>query len=828
MKLTTFLVLLFALGLMILVVVAAPYLGLGSGYDFILWRHFGIGRAVLITYPETAIYILVILFVLGIGVEETTLGGKMRAGGKRAWQEGKIIGGELIANAEEAYSSPRAWLYVGLILVGSAFAFATFISKYLAIFKLGIDQHWHQALIDYDIEWRAPAFSFAGNLLNQFGIQLPLKPSLLPLEGLATLAPVQHHIVAAVALIYVAMCGLFWAIGLAIGLRPAPRAVFASAVALLTTVPYGIDTLIWFLPPNFLTSQFSLALWWQEAPILTLTAALAFYWLGQSAALWKKSLAAVIFSLGCLETVVGFPTGGVYFIPILGLYCLGLLITVSGRSELLWKVTTGGLVVIAFLILRVPKFFAGLYGYSFGAYFGEATKVGTIDLIWVNFIVTVHGIELRGLIVFVVSFSALIVASLYGSGGMRRLAIAALVCEAGIIMIGTFNAFTIRAPIGFAYAEIATSPLWVSYFVLALMVCAVMIGRRLGAQLEAWPAPRRWSGLGWAIKRRGNIAIIASILVLGAYAVRKDKETHFSDYPPARPLGAQIMEREVKLQAGRPYAGAVFTLIQPGIPGGDQNTVMDVVANAYRKNLGNDFLIDLPALMIPTIYQHAHWTSPVTFAFLRSFFGRQTDPFSKAFFPLRAYDPKIARLMGVRMVVTDDKAFSDGVLIHEEMAGGSPLRIFRIDNVNLGQYSPTRPRQVSSAAEAIAALRQTSFDAARDVVVEEDIASDLVPANSSSIVTDYGPALVVSGTSNGRSLLVLPFEYSHCLHIEASEGSRARLVPVNLQQIGLMFEKSVDARITYRFGLLKDASCRSDDIARADRLRLREIVSWPR
>jgi hypothetical protein len=41
---------------------------------------------------------------------------------------------------------------------------------------------------------------------------------------------------------------------------------------------------------------------------------------------------------------------------------------------------------------------------------------------------------------------------------------------------------------------------------------------------------------------------------------------------------------------------------------------------------------------------------------LRSlFFGRQTDPFSKAFFPLRNYDPKIARLMGVRIVVTDDK-----------------------------------------------------------------------------------------------------------------------------------------------------------------------------
>jgi hypothetical protein len=58
-------------------------------------------------------------------------------------------------------------------------------------------------------------------------------------------------------------------------------------------------------------------------------------------------------------------------------------------------------------------------------------------------------------------------------------------------------------------------------------------------------------------------------------------------------------------------------------------------------------------------------------------------------------------------------------------------------------------------------------------------------------------------------------------------NASARLVPVNLQQIGLIFENQIEARITYRFGLLKDAACRGEDIARADRLQLREIVSWP-
>ena len=118
------------------------------------------------------------------------------------------------------------------------------------------------------------------------------------------------------------------------------------------------------------------------------------------------------------------------------------------------------------------------------------------------------------------------------------------------------------------------------------------------------------------------------------------------------------------------------------------------------------------------MYQQAHRTSPVTFAFSRPFFRRQTDLFSKAFFLLRNYEPKIARLKAGRMVVTDYKVFSDGVLIDEELAGDSPLRDFRVDVANVGQYSPTRPSWASLAAEIIAKLKQASFDPTGDVVVE--------------------------------------------------------------------------------------------------------------
>jgi hypothetical protein len=222
--------------------------------------------------------------------------------------------------------------------------------------------------------------------------------------------------------------------------------------------------------------------------------------------------------------------------------------------------------------------------------------------------------------------------------------------------------------------------------------------------------------------------------------------------------------------------------------------------------------------------EYQHWTSPVSFVFLRTFFGKTDDTFGKALFRLHAFHLRTARLMGVRMVATDATDIPGGTLIYETKAGNADLRIFRLDDINLGQYSPTSLRRVSTAAEALTQLRASDFDPKHDVVVEDAIPSLLVPASSAKVKLDLGPSLVVQASSPSRSLLVLPFEYSHCLRIDAASNGRARLIPVNLQQTGLLFEGNVEARIIYRFGLLADSSCRGDDLERAKALKLHDVL----
>ena len=122
-------------------------------------------------------------------------------------------------------------------------------------------------------------------------------------------------------------------------------------------------------------------------------------------------------------------------------------------------------------------------------------------------------------------------------------------------------------------------------------------------------------------------------------------------------------------------------------------------------------------------------------------------------------------------------------------------------------------------------MKATNFDPRRDVVIEDELLADLVPADSASITVDAGPELHIRAASHGYSLLALPFEFSHCLRLHARAGTSARLLPVNLQQTGLLFDRQSEVSIEYRYGLFGDVQCRGADLDRANTLHLRELFA---
>jgi hypothetical protein len=181
-------------------------------------------------------------------------------------------------------------------------------------------------------------------------------------------------------------------------------------------------------------------------------------------------------------------------------------------------------------------------------------------------------------------------------------------------------------------------------------------------------------------------------------------------------------------------------------------------------------------------------------------------------------------MIGIRYVITEAASIPGARLVYEQMAGDTPLRLFRVEHPNLGQYSPMRTTRIATAAQALAAMKDKAFDAEQQALVEDDPPDDLVPGQLRSLMIDAGPTIRVDADSAGKSLLVLPFEFSYCLRLEQDDGGSARLIPVNLQQTGLLFDRQAKVRISYHFGPLDQVGCRGEDLERADRLRLHEAM----
>jgi hypothetical protein len=78
-----------------------------------------------------------------------------------------------------------------------------------------------------------------------------------------------------------------------------------------------------------------------------------------------------------------------------------------------------------------------------------------------------------------------------------------------------------------------------------------------------------------------------------------------------------------------------------------------------------------------------------------------------------------------------------------------------------------------------------------------------------------GGDLHVVARSSGRSLLIVPLEFSHCIDVEdrrlALGGTGPTLVRVDGLLTGVMFERDLDAVLAFRTGPLRNPTCRWQD-----------------
>jgi hypothetical protein len=307
---------------------------------------------------------------------------------------------------------------------------------------------------------------------------------------------------------------------------------------------------------------------------------------------------------------------------------------------------------------------------------------------------------------------------------------------------------------------------------------------------------------------------------------------YYTPHPqPTSPITA-ILKREIALKPGASFRGREATLtgrIFPPSTKVNQAELAGVVDFLAMFATGNSHTAaGLWQDSIPTLLEYNQLMTPAYFVFCRFFFTEPADQQWRNLVAMRRIDPRLLAAVGVRFVVTDAPLEGNARLretldvpVQEEMLARMGVRhsikhftlyLYELLQANLGNYSPTEVLVVRSASQMLEVLARPSTDLDSVVITAEDIEERLVPARLSYFVVNKG-YFTVKATSPGWSVLLLPLEYSRCLHVRAKnpDAENIRLFRANFLLTGVLFKEHLDAEITYHTGPFSNSRCRLGD-----------------
>jgi len=152
--------------------------------------------------------------------------------------------------------------------------------------------------------------------------------------------------------------------------------------------------------------------------------------------------------------------------------------------------------------------------------------------------------------------------------------------------------------------------------------------------------------------------------------------------------------------------------------------------------------------------------------------------------------------------------------------------LYELPKPNLGQYSPTTVRLAPTVSETLKIIENKSFDYAREVVLHEPlpVGQALVPGTLDSLQVVRG-GLKVRAHSAGRSLLLLPFEFSRAWAWRpvGQDGGDVSLQRADLAMTALVFTGKIEGTLRFEFGPWTHPKARLEDLKDIQRMGIKDI-----
>jgi TM2 domain-containing membrane protein YozV len=565
---------------------------------------------------------------------------------------------------------------------------------------------------------------------------------------------------------------------------------------------------------------------------------------------WRSVLLAGVIFLGLTHTLLALPTSLVLTMPILGMFTVARLLLSTGRREVLTIILCWVGIGLAALTFGYVHYLAGLLTYTAAGLFTDLSKrpltlySGQVSLLlWTPIsslstaaIFTPERMMVGGGLI------GCLAAVWLGSPRQSALALTVALAEAVLIAVGVSN-YWLDYWFGPSiwYYEAYLFPYFALYIVFLLLVPLMLVWRVVLCALSA--AFQRQ-----IVSFANAAAGLALPLAIGLYAraigpvvqsTSREIPTFYFASPLPQPESAitRILKSEIRLSPNQPFRGRVAVMTGRIFPEKREWQHYSLVHYFALFATGN--LHDGPGLWqddVPTLMESNTLMTPASFVFLRALLTEPDDSQIRTIMGMRRIDPRILKAIGVRFVITDLPISGTALRAQipipvspkaREMLGFSyreldefDLYLYEFDGVNLGQFNPTETKLAADANQALGYLADGETALDRTVVVSEPLSGPLTEAKLEHF-TIGRDQYRVRASSTGKSILLLPVEFSRCLKISDAAGGAPRLFRADLMLTGVLFERQIDAQISFHSGPFHDSRCRLEDLAESNRMNMR-------
>lgn len=686
---------------------------------------------------------------------------------------------------------------------------------------LGLDGKYTYLLLresaHHFIHYPADLFSLQGNLLQglgglQYTLNAPFMPSMWP-AALGTdvdLSRVATFLLLAVELT-IATSLILRALGVSVYLS-----IFAVLLTVIAMLPYrtyaALYVIVSISPP------------FGEALCQTVIFIYAFSRIGAGGHIPEPVRFATVF---LIASVMVLANANIVALapPICALYAVILtIVDPSRRRARLWAIA--GLIVLMCATTLAP-FVLGLIANTAAILASSEipdARVGA-QFMSILFDPNIYGATHHmGFYLFWAALAGSLISCVSRDLTVRGLAIATLLILGVTGTLGEislrhpdFNSFW-RGPAPLYY-ELLIVPIYFGLAVRGLQVIgspALALVRRTAKSHLVFP---QGHAFGYILAAVGLLLAAGAFpIVLANFPIATDRinqamDARYYHMPPERNAIIDILQKEIALPPGAAFNGRVASLFGMASEEPFKVEVWQKFMQDFEGSIGNDLMtVGMWYFRIPTLLTYNPQMSAAYFRFMRHFFSRPDDVADRNLTVLRKFDARMMRLVGVRFVITEtrDLPESDARFVTSvSTPNGTTANLFELDHVNTNGFSPTHLRTIVSWAQTMQALDDRNLDLERNAISDRDIAGPFMPYTQSQITT-RGSRLYVKAASEGRSLIVLPFEFSNCLEVRGL-GPDDRVFRADGVLTGLSFEKSLDIEIRLRFGPGRNAFCRLKD-----------------